>query len=115
MHMHMHMHMCLHSLLFPPRCRRAARRAVPAQVSSRQCAKAIWARFMPLASHPLEWGARRHAFVLLPHRRPVMSSLREHSSILEIPHGAEFRYLTSGLIGKVRCEHGGFRARGVAS
>ena len=30
----------------------------------------------------------------------MTSSLREHSSILEIEHGAEFRYLVSGLIGK---------------
>ena len=35
-----------------------------------------------------------------PRKRPVTSSLREHSSILEIEHGAEFRYLVSGLIGK---------------
>jgi hypothetical protein len=35
-----------------------------------------------------------------PRKRPVTSSLREHSSILEIQHGDEFRHLVSGIIGK---------------
>ena len=35
-----------------------------------------------------------------PRKRPVTSNLRDYNSILEIQHGAEFRYLVSGLIGK---------------